>query len=89
MSCLSLLCILFMVGCSLRQQPNGVKSSMESDFSEDSAMLISPRYAQGFTVRYLADGVRLVEVCDPQKDGDEERMPIGYAFALVPRVQDF
>ena len=50
-------------------------------------MLISPQYARGFTVKYLKDGIRLVEVCDPQADEDE-RMPIGYAFALVPRGSD-
>ena len=50
---------------------------------EDSALCMQPRYAKGFTVRYLADGVRLVEVTDPQQDDDH--MPIGYSFALVPR----
>ena len=52
---------------------------------DDSTLLIRPQYAQGFTVKYLADGVRLVEVVDPQKQDDGERMPIGYAFALVQR----
>lgn len=52
---------------------------------EDSTLLIRPQYAQGFTVKYLADNVRLVEVVDPQTQDDGERMPIGYAFALVQR----
>ena len=55
---------------------------------DDSTLLIRPQYAQGFTVKYLADGVRLVEVVDPQKQDDGERMPIGYAFALVQRVRE-
>lgn len=46
---------------------------------EDSTLLIRPQYAQGFTVKYLADNVRLVEVVDPQTQDDGERMPIGYA----------
>ena len=50
---------------------------------EDSTLLIRPQYAQGFTVKYLADNVRLVEVVDPQTHDDGERMPVGYAFALV------
>ena len=33
----------------------------------DSAAVIRPQYAKGFTVKYLEDGVRLVEVADPQK----------------------
>ena len=52
---------------------------------EDSTLLIRPQYAQGFTVKYLADNVRLVEVVDPQTHDDGERMPVGYAFALVQR----
>ena len=55
----------------------------ESEGTSDSL-----KYAKGFTVRTLTDGVRLVDVQDPQtagEDGDDERMPIGYSFALVPR----
>ncbi|MBP3829468.1 MAG: ABC transporter substrate-binding protein [Bacteroidaceae bacterium] len=39
------------------------------------------RYAKGFRVRTLANGVRLVDVADPQTD--EDRMPVSYHFALV------
>ena len=82
---LGLLFVLSIVACGQGgRQGLTENSSMESDVLEDSSAMISPRYAQGFTVRYLADGVRLVEVSDPQK-GEEERMPIGYSFALVPR----
>jgi len=41
------------------------------------------KYAKGFTVRTLDDGVRLVDVADPQTD--EDRMPVDYHFALVPK----
>lgn len=50
----------------------------------DSAALISPTYAKGFSVEYIKDGIRLVEIKDPQSD-DSEQMPIGYRFALVPK----
>ena len=50
----------------------------------DSSMFIVPKYAKGFSVSYLKNGIRLVEVRDPQTDEDE-RMPIGYAFALVSK----
>lgn len=47
----------------------------------DSAAVIKTKYAKGFTVRYTEDGVRLVDVADPQKDKD--KMPATYHFALV------
>ena len=40
-------------------------------------------YAQGFQVRTLENGVKLVDVADPQTD--EDKMPVSYHFALVPR----
>ena len=41
------------------------------------------RYARGFTVRTLENGIRLVDVADPQTD--EDRMPVSYHFALIPK----
>ena len=55
----------------------------------DSAEMIIPEYAKGFTVKYLSDDVCLVEVGDPQhvlKEGDDDddyAMPVDYRFALV------
>ncbi len=43
----------------------------------------SPKYAKGYAVRTRADGVKLVDIADPQKDKD--RMPVSYHFALVPQ----
>ena len=51
--------------------------------SVDSTLDCQPRYAKGFSVKYQDDGVRLVEVADPQKD--EDRMPVSYRFALVAK----
>ena len=76
--CLLAICL---VGC---KQGNRSQYLGEESEPEDTMLMIRTRYAKGFTVKYLEDGVRLVEVCDPQTDEDE-RMPIGYAFALVPR----
>lgn len=36
----------------------------------DSAALIQPVYAKGFTVKYIDGGVRLVDIDDPQKKSD-------------------
>ena len=76
---------MLLLMCACTQSPSNEKNH-EGAASEmaDSAQIIVPQYAKGFTVKYLADGVRLVEVNDPQAKEDE-RMPIGYSFALVPR----
>ncbi len=49
----------------------------------DSLTILSPHYAKGFDVSRLPSGVRLVDVADPQED--EDRMPVSYHFALVPK----
>ena len=49
----------------------------------DTAQVLSVKYAKGFSVSQREDGVRLVDVADPQTD--EDRMPVSYHFALVPR----
>ena len=73
---------LLLCACSSKSAKDNVGAELTEDV--DSVRLITPRYACGFTVKYLKDDVRLVEVSDPQAD-EEERMPIGYSFALVPR----
>ena len=78
----AMLLVLTLFACSPTRTGN--RSEVETTDDVDSAHRIAPRYAKGFTVKYLKDGVRLVEVSDPQADEDD-RMPIGYAFALVPR----
>ena len=40
-------------------------------------------YAKGFSVRKLDNGIRLVDVADPQTD--EDKMPVSYHFALIPK----
>ncbi|MBQ9559249.1 MAG: ABC transporter substrate-binding protein [Bacteroidaceae bacterium] len=76
------LCLLCLLAASCRQPSEKGRVVGEGEV-EDSALWMQPRYAKGFTVKYLSDGVRLVEVTDPQQDDDH--MPIGYSFALVPR----
>ena len=41
------------------------------------------KYAKGFSIRTLENGVQLVDVADPQTD--EDKMPVSYHFALVPK----
>lgn len=49
----------------------------------DSVAVMPLEYAQGFQVKTLENGVKLVDVADPQTD--EDRMPVSYHFALVQK----
>lgn len=73
---------LALCSCSSNREKN--RAEAEQMVDADSSMFIVPKYAKGFSVSYLKNGIRLVEVRDPQTDEDEH-MPIGYAFALVPK----
>lgn len=77
-----LLISLALCSCSYNREKK--HSEAEQMVDADSSMFIVPKYAKGFSVSYLKNGIRLVEVRDPQTDEDE-RMPIGYAFALVSK----
>ena len=67
---------LSLVACKQRTIENRPQTA-------DSAEAMSLDYAQGFQVRTLENGVKLVDVADPQTD--EDKMPVSYHFALVPR----
>lgn len=73
------LCAIIFLGasCSKGHINNSSSSTLEGD------SLYNPKYAKGYTVKTLSDGIRLVDVADPQKDKD--RMPATYHFALVPK----
>ena len=70
-------CLLMMVAC--KQVP----STGAEGFGADSAAVMPLDYAKGFQVKTLENGVRLVDVADPQTD--EDRMPVSYHFALVQK----
>jgi iron complex transport system substrate-binding protein len=55
-----------------RNQPDGTAGATE-DRSQGETTAANPLYAKGFTVRYMSDGVRLVEVSDPQSSGERSR----------------
>ena len=77
---------LFILGLLLTscKQKEGAKQSVKS-FTEvaDSALMISPTYAKGFSVSYLQDGIRLVDIQDPTKENSN-----AYHFALVTKDSD-
>ena len=70
--------VLALAACGRTPRPAG---------DADSALVVVDtlelHYARGFRVRTLANGVRLVDVADPQ--ADEDRMPVSYHFALMPK----
>ncbi len=46
----------------------------------DAATVIQARYAKGFSVEYSKEGVRLIDIRDPQNEGE-----VAYRFALVSK----
>ena len=75
--------LLMITACGGKRTASAVE---ETTIMSDSSTIIRPQYAKGFHVKYLEDGVRLVKVEDPQKD--EDKMPVSYQFALVPKGSD-
>jgi len=77
--CVILSVLTICISCS----PNGKKSSAnhsESAAIADSSTWIQPTYAKGFTVKYLENGVRLLDIQDPQDENE-----LTYHYALVPK----
>ena len=74
---LGLIGLFVLMAC--KQAPSGLKGGADVD----SALVMPLEYAKGFQVRTLANGVKLVDVADPQTD--EDRMPVSYHFALVKK----
>jgi len=81
----SVLLAIMLVGCKAKTRQVETNADTVCD---------TLRYAKGFTVRTLDNGVRLVDVMDPQEwqrmvgdtlDADEDRMPVSYHFALVAK----
>ncbi len=87
--------------CSSCQRGKSHESDGIADVAAimDSAARITPVYAKGFTVKYQENGVRLVDIADPQKRAKGKRrqsktaagtirsnyMEDTYHFALIPR----
>ncbi|MBR1688552.1 MAG: ABC transporter substrate-binding protein [Prevotella sp.] len=84
---LAVLCTVAAVlaGCRGAQQRTAAAADRDSIAVDDSAARIAPQYAEGFSVEYADDGLRLVTVSDPQK-GEKSKT---YRFALVPRGQKY
>ena len=77
---LFLMAVLLCAACGQKQ------TGKQDVAGADSASVMSLDYAKGFTVKTLENGVRLVDVADPQQD--EDKMPVSYHFALVLKGQE-
>ena len=64
----------------------GKNSANGLALTEADSLGAAPRYAKGYSVKVLDNGVRLIDVADPQDD--EEKMPVSYHFALVDKGMD-
>lgn len=74
------LCCLGLLACQTSPQREGSGHIEVSKSGEiDSSITVSPVYAKGYTVKYLSDTIRLIDIQDPQ--GQSENT---YHFALVP-----
>lgn len=74
---LGIIGLFLMTAC--KQTPSGQAGVNDTD----SAGVMPLEYAKGFQVKTLENGVKLVDVADPQTD--EDRMPVSYHFALVQK----
>ncbi len=66
---------------SCNRKPSSNQTHAASSLTGDQECL-TLSYARGFSVQTLDNGIRLVDVADPQ--ADEDRMPVSYHFALIP-----
>lgn len=88
--------LLMLASCSSNGGKSGDGSVLTGDVTVDSATVIAPRHAKGFTVDYKPDGLVLVDIADPEKaetqvfrfavksKGADVKIPEGYTPVEVP-----
>ena len=74
------ICWLCLTGCQFNQKQAAQRQEITVEAVTDSNVMVSPVYAKGYTVKYLSDGIRLVDIQDPQGQSVTT-----YHFALVSR----
>ena len=80
---LSLIAIFLLFACGNNNRSSSQSDSYPLDGQGGGSSSLTLSYAKGFTVRTLDNGIRLVDIADPQTD--EDKMPVSYHFALVPK----
>jgi len=74
-----LVAVLMLTACA-----GGQRQQKADDEATSDSTTLTTRYAEGFKVRQIAKGIRLVDISDPQRDEDTH----DYHFALVSRDAD-
>lgn len=75
------LCVLSITSCSSKSKQAIDETTSTSSYSvTDTGTVIVPVYAKGYTVKYLPENVRLVDIHDPQKESSNT-----FHYALVPK----
>lgn len=75
--------VLLLVGVLLMAACKQASTGRHGVVDADAVEAMPLEYAKGFRVRTLENGMKLVDVADPQKD--EDKMPVSYHFALVQK----
>lgn len=75
----ALVCVLCVTACSSKPKQDSAGSTSTTTIS-DSVNAVIPVYAKGYTVKYLPDNVRLVDISDPQNEDSNT-----FHYALVPK----
>ena len=83
---LSFIAIPLLLACGNNNRSSSQSDSTPLDGQGGGSSSLTLSYAKGFTVRTLDNGIRLVDIADPQTD--EDKMPVSYHFALVPKEQN-
>lgn len=76
-------CVLCVAACGSKSRQTSVESVSVGSSTvtvADSATVIVPVYAKGYSVEYLSGDVRLIDICDPQKENGNT-----FHYALVPK----
>lgn len=77
----ALLCVLSITSCSSKSKQAIDETTSTSSYSvTDTGTVIVPVYAKGYTVKYLPENVRLVDIQDPQQESSNT-----FHYALVPK----
>lgn len=71
---------LCLTGCGSKPKQTYTETTSTITAISDSVAMIAPVYAKGYTVKYLPDNIRLVDINDPQQENNNT-----YHYALVPK----
>ncbi|WP_300698730.1 ABC transporter substrate-binding protein [Bacteroides sp.] len=72
--------VLCLTACGSKPKQSFAETTSTANAISDSTTTIVPLYAKGYTVKYLSDHIRLVDIQDPQKESSNT-----FHYALVPK----